>query len=392
MLAGFISKFLTCIKPKILRNWIHQFPFLFLFALPKTGIDMSLSELMHRSFTVRRDSFADEDEESEGNYTQEWGNSSPPTGKGKKNTAAKKNHGSRNQKFSFLSRQGSIIGLPKAPDTRFNSHDIAARIKCQISQKCCKKPMFSFIPKEAVGSRSSSKGSRNSSFKGYDPGSPDVTCIGRIKLKKKEVKRFKTLTSARREDPLQTENRPRRNEKRSWLKKLLSLGRRKAEVAPALPDSGCIVSTQDEQSSRASGPQLKRFTSQREPVALSNLFFQEITVRGHQSAEDQSISETESNFSDGNENENENEKKLCHDSKAGRQMIKNMAESEQAEFSVSINVKTSCSPFDTDGIGGSVRTPPCEVNLWKRRSVAAPKALQLGTNPGGLYIRKPLTV
>lgn len=352
---------------------------------------MSLSELMHRSFTVRRDSYADDDEESEGNYTQEWGNSSP---KGKKNTAAKKNNASRNQKFSFLSRQGSIIGLPKAPDTRFNSHDIAARIRCQISRKCCKKPMFSFIPKEAVGSRSSSKGSRNSSFKGYEPGSPDVSCIGRIKLKKKEVKRFKTLTSARREDPLQTESRPRRDEKRSWLKKLLSLGRRKAEVAPALPDSnsGCIANTLEKQSSRASGPQLKRFTSQREPVALSNLFFQEITVREHQSAEDQFTSETESNFSEGNENENENEKKLCHDFKAGRQMINNMEESEQEEFSVSINVKTSCSVFDTEGIGGSARTPPCEINLWKRRSVGAPKALQLGTNPGGHDIRKPLTV
>jgi len=356
---------------------------------------MSLSELMHRSFTVRRDSFADEDEESEVYYRQEGGNSSPNTGRGKKKTMAKKN-GPRNQKFSFLSRQGSIIGLPKAPDTRFKSHDIAARIRCQISRKCCKKPMFSFVPREAVGSRSSSKGSRNSSFKSYEPGSPDVTCIGRIKLKKKEVKKFKTLTSSRRQDALHPEKRPRGNEKPSWLKKLLSLGRRKAEVAPALPDSnsGCIANMREveEQSSQASGPQLKRLTSQREPAALSNLFLQEFAARGLQAAEDQSSCETESNLSEENENEIENEKKLCQDSKAGRQMIKNTEESEEAEFAASIHVKPSCSLFDTAGIGGSARTPPCEINIWKRRAVAAPRALQLAMNPYGLDTRKPLTV
>lgn len=343
---------------------------------------------------MRRDSFVDDDEESEVYYRPEGGNSSPSSGRGNKKTEAKKNNGARNQKFSFLSRQGSIIGLPRAPDTRFNSHDIAARIRCQISQKYCKKPMFAFIPREAAGSRSSSKGSRNSSFKSYEPGSPDVSCIGRIKKKKKGVKKFKTLTSSRREDSSRQERRPRGDEKMSWLKKLLSLGRRKSEVAPALPDSnsGSLANTQDieEQNSQAAGPQLKRFTSQREPFGLSNLFLQEVAAREHQSAEDHSTCETESSFSEETENEIENEKKLCHDSKAGRQMIKNRGES--ADFSASDSVKSSCSLFDTAEVGGSESTPPTEINLWKRRSVAPPRALQLAINAYGLDTRKPLTV
>lgn len=345
---------------------------------------------------MRRDSFADDDEESEVYYRPEGGNSPPSTGRGNNKTASKKNNGSRNQKFSFLSRQGSIIGLPRAPDTRFKSHDIAARIRSQISQKYCKKPMFAFVPREAGASRSSSKGSRNSSFKSFEPGSPDVSCIGRIKKKKKGVKKLKTLTSSRREDSLQQERRPPRNEKMSWLKKLLNLGKRKSEVAPALPDSnsGCLANTRDieEESSQAAGPQLKRFTSQREPFGSSNLFLQEIAARELQSAEDQSTCETESNFSEETENELENEKKLCHDSKAGQQLMKNKGESEEAEFSASASVKSICSLFDTAEIGGSTRSPPSEINLWKRRSVAPPRVLQLAINPYGLDTRKPLTV
>lgn len=374
---------------------------------------MTPSELMNSSSTVSSDSFVDEDDdESEGNCREEGGNSSPNRSKEKK-TTPKANGVSGNSRFSCLSRRGFIIGLPKVPDTRFKSHDFAARIRCKITGKGCKKPSFTFIPKEAMGNRSSSgnRGSGNNSFKTYEPGSPDVSCVGRIKLKQKDVKKLKTLTSACRKD-----RQPRKSQgtgKLSWFKKMFNLGRTKVEAGTALPDSRGASSDnpqnlqniveeeadkrqnvwdimeEEEENSRASVPRLsdlKRFASQREPAALSHLFFEDTNeserqIPAAESGDNQSAKVMESNLSE----EKKIASKLSEDSKPAEEggLKKEMA---------GIVVHSDSSLFATDGLEASARTPPCEINLWKRRSVAAPRALELATNHYGLLMRKPLTV
>lgn len=365
---------------------------------------------MHSSSTLSSDSFVDEDDdESEENCREEGGNSSPDRCKEKK-TTAKNNGVSGSCRFSCLSRRGFIIGLPKVPDTRFKSNDFAARIRCKITGKGCKKPSFTFIPKEAMGNRTSSgnRGSGNNSFKTYEPGSPDVSCVGRIKLKQKDVKKLKTLTSACRED-----RQPRKSAgtgKLSWFKKMFNFRRGKVEAATALPDSRGASSDnpqnvveekadnpqnvrdiveEEEESSRASVPRLsdlKRFSSQREPTALSQLFFEDTNESERQqpaaeSGDNQSAKVMESNFSE----ENKIARKLSEDSKPAEEGV-------SKEEMAGIDVHSNCSLFDTDGLGASARTPPCDINLWKRRSVAAPRALELKTNHYGLDMRKPLTV
>lgn len=388
---------------------------------------------MHSSSSLSSGSFVDEeDDKSEGNCREEGGNSSPNSGTGKKKKTANNNGGFRIHRFSCLSRKGFIIGLPKVPDTRFRSPDFAARIRCRITGKGCKKPSFSFIPKEALGDSriSGNKGGGINSFKTYEPGSPDVSCIGRIKLKTKEAKKLKTLTSARRED--QSPRKPQGNGKLQWWKNLCNFGWRKVESPVVLPDSRVGASgfpqnvrdiVEEEESSRAFVPRLadlkrfasqrepaalpdsrgagdiveeesshasvprlsdlKRFASQREPAALSNLIFQDTDARERQqpvaeSGDDQVM---ESNFSE----ENEINGKLCENSKPAE-------EEGLKEEMAGIDVHSNCSQVDTVGARGSARTPPCEINLWKRRSVAAPTALELETHHYGFDMRKPLTV
>jgi len=57
-----------------------------------------------------------------------------------------------------------------------------------------------------------------------------------------------------------------------------------------------------------------------------------------------------------------------------------------------IDVASNCSVLNKVGVEESARTPPCEINLWKRRSVAPPRALDLKPDHYGLDMRKPLTV
>lgn len=62
-----------------------------------------------------------------------------------------------------------------------------------------------------------------------------------------------------------------------------------------------------------------------------------------------------------------------HDSKPAKEegLKEKMAE---------IDVVSNFSLFDMNGIGGSMCTPPSNINMWKRCSVATPRALQLRAN------------
>lgn len=360
---------------------------------------MTPSESIHTSSSLGSESFADEeDDKSEWNWRR-GANSSPDSGKGKKKTAAKENVRSASCRFSCLSRKGFIIGLPKVPDTRFRSQDFAARIRCRLTGKGCKKPSFSFIPREALGDShiSGNKGGGINSFKTYEPGSPDVSCIGRIKLKTKEAKKLKTLTSARRED--RQPRKPQEDGKLGWFKKLCKFGKRKVESTMAFPDSRVAASDnlqnvqdfveEEEERSCASVPRLsdlKRFASQREPSALSNFVFQDTDARERpqpvvESGDDQAARVMESDFSGKNE----------INSKSGEDSKPAEAEGLKKEMA-GIDVDSNCSEFNKVGVGESARTPPCEINLWKRRSVAPPRALELKSHHYGLDMRKPLTV
>lgn len=358
---------------------------------------MTPSELIHTSSSLGSESFVDEeDDKSEWNW-RHGSNFSPNSGKGKKKTAGKENVGSGSCRFSCLSRKGFIIGLPKVPDTRFRSQDFAARIRCRLTGKGCKKPSFSFIPQEALADSrfSGHKGGGMNSFKTYEPGSPDVSCVGRIKLKTKEAKKLKTLTSARRED--RQPRNPQEDGKLGWFKKLCNFSRRKVESTVTFPDSRVAASDDlqnvgdnvEEERSRASVPRLsdlKRFASQREPSALSNFVFQDTDARERQqpvaeSGDDQSDRVMESDLS----GKDEINSKSCENSKPDEEegLKKEMA---------GIGVASNCSVLNKVGVEESARPPPCEINLWKRRSVAPPTALDLKPHHYGLDMRKPLTV
>ncbi|GLJ54143.1 hypothetical protein SUGI_1159960 [Cryptomeria japonica] len=272
----------------------------------------------------------------------------------------------------------SIIGLPKRPDTKFRKGDFSARLRSSISRKCKRStaPLFSAVPREAMGN---SKGSGNS-FKIYDPGSPDVSCLGRIKLKQKNGVKLKAIGSNGSEgrrfwSKEGGSSSSQRQGRLSWIKKLFSFSsKRKTQVqvhgSNRTPVSQELPSQTESFSPRLSYShvsQLKRFNSQREPDALSNFSADDVEIWAQESAEEACP----------NESWKEDEEFEGGKKPPAKEF---WGEGEEEEEEDQSDVSLS-----------SPQPAVSEINLWKRRSVAPPRVLELNKRYA-FDTRRPVTV
>eukprot|EP01018_Ginkgo_biloba_P013269 Gb_32304 [translate_table: standard] len=196
-----------------------------------------------------------------------------------KKQTAKRASSAGNSIFGCLSRKASIIGLPKPPDTEFKKEDYAARIRSGIVAKYRSGTVFSIIPRDAAEVHE-----KATSFESCEPTSPNVSCIGRVKLKQKEAMKLKALRNVdgcgkahgdQYAPPAETKAKRRP----SWLKKLFCGNN--YELEPSVASDSSYHSKHlylyDAEVSHDDLPdqlrQLKRLTFSRESSELSNLNF-----------------------------------------------------------------------------------------------------------------------
>jgi len=239
--------------------------------------------------------------------------------------------------------------------------DYCPRGRNSFSSRGYSGPMISIIPQEVRGKK------KDSGFESQEPTSPKVSCIGQVKLRKKKchskVKAKVKDQSGDRPKEIGSERCSPRGAKTSQLKKFFFISRDNKKPEQPVSDS--------ESTGEAVAPslgQLKRFSCGRDTGgSLANVF--QDSLRG-----DSTCSPTNKSEDSGDEREVENPRNEDRSKKKSPVLI---------SHSGPLLSQPLPKPATTDG-------QPCEINLWKRRSVAPPMALNLKRSYG-LEMRQPST-
>lgn len=250
--------------------------------------------------------------------------------------------------------------------------DYCIRGRNSFSSRGYSGPMISIIPQEVRGKK------KDSGFESQEPTSPKVSCIGQVKLRKKKG-HSKVKAKVKEKDTDQSGDRPKeigsercspRGAKTSQLKKFFFISRDNKKPEQPLSDS--------ESTGEAVAPslgQLKRFSCGRDTGgSLANVF--------------QDLLQGDSTCSPTNKSEDSGDEKR---SASDDREVENPRNEDRSKKKSPVLISHSGpllsqplpKPATTDG-------QPCEINLWKRRSVAPPMALNLKRSYG-LEMRQPST-
>lgn len=288
--------------------------------------------------------------------------------------------------------------------------DYSARARRSFSGRGYSGPMISIVPKEAREKK------RDSGFESQEPTSPKVSCIGQVKLKKKMSKakvKEKDRTGDRDRDrpvlrinEIKSEHSSLRGVKALQLKKFFTISREK-KPAQTVSDSEFIP-----EAGVPSLGRLKRFSSGRHRgVSLENVFQDSVQVDFTCSPTNKSEDSSDEDWADvkkyashdqelespKNEDEdpelesptNENEDQELENPKNEDedQKLENPKNQDQGQKLIFHSDTLLSEPLPKPA---ATVVQPSEINLWKRRSVAAPGALDLKRS-FRLEMREPAT-
>lgn len=248
--------------------------------------------------------------------------------------------------------------------------DYSARGRPNCHARGFSGPLISIIPQEAREKK------KDNEFESHEPTSPKVSCIGQVKLKKIKCQ-AKVRPNGREKGKDQHGNRPPmlrtkeiesepcspREAKASKLKKLLHMSREKKPAER--PVSGAEPTAAAVQVPKLG--QLKRFTSGRDQGAsLENIYRDSIR---------------------GDEEYNGDVRRSAWDDLE----VENRKHESRNQEKLSVLIAHS-GPLLREPLPKPTKAnaQPSEINLWKRRSVAPPIALDLESSYG-LETREPTT-
>lgn len=229
--------------------------------------------------------------------------------------------------LNFLPRAASVVMFqnpPFSPNREKRSSDNQNKIKANAA-KGFSGPIISIIPKEAR------KKVKNGSFESQEPTSPKVSCMGQIKHKQK-IHKAKRVSPPR--PPQEAEPKPQPIKKKpSTMKRLFSMKKSYGSTVdkPSVPERAPSLD------------QMKRFSSGRDAFSNFDWTAQSGPLDGRSYYSDEEIG-------DSDEEEREAQKEVI------------------IPFSA---------PMKLGGGGGISLEPRKEVCLWKRRTIAPPRPLQL---------------
>eukprot|EP01018_Ginkgo_biloba_P010470 Gb_28793 [translate_table: standard] len=293
-------------------------------------------------------------------------------------TTTTKKMGNRagNAILAFLPKTQSMVSYPMAPFSPgrdVKRPDLWSKLRSNACRSSYSGPIISIIPKEAIGKK------KGHSFESQEPTSPKVSCIGQVKLKKKQ-------TIKKSEEACKDQNRHESQQKakdRSSLPAQLAEQEIKSAFTPKVSKLKKLLHMGS--NNRGHGSQslnvhteepcyprlgkLKRFSGGREPPALANLFkdvgFSQDDPSPQRPEYEEDLDDEGNNLGASNQLGDYDDYKPALVAHSG-----------------SILTTPLPKPAPKDG--------PSEINLWKRRSVAPPMDLNLKKSYN-LEIRNPST-
>lgn len=263
--------------------------------------------------------------------------------------------------------------------------DYATRGRTNCNARGFSGPLVSIIPQEAREKK------EDNGFESREPTSPKVSCIGQVKLKKVRCQAKVRPNTKEKPKDIQHGNRPVLQTKEiesepasspgqakaSKLKKLLHMSReKKAEqpVSRAEPTAAAVVPTLG---------QLKRFSSGRDKGAtLANIYQDSIRGDSTYNGDVKRYAWDDSEVRNP-KNEYRNEALISHSGPLLRKPLPKPANEALISQSGPLLRVPLPKPAMANG-------QPSEINIWKRRSVAPPMALDLERSYG-LEMREPST-
>ncbi|KAL7261691.1 hypothetical protein ACSBR1_000168 [Camellia fascicularis] len=238
---------------------------------------------------------------------------------------------SKNKFLKFLPKAASAVTFQSPPFSPTKDKRCSDRLKTHIG-KGFSGPIISIIPEEA---RRKTNNSRFEEPQEQEPTSPKVSCMGQIKHKNKNRNENKNKTKKKKEKsvPMPKEFKPVMSTKSSTFQNVLPGRKSDSSVAdrPKLPDRAPSLS------------QMRRFASGRDSNTKFDWTAQIMPVDGDD--------DSRSYYSD------------------------EEIEGEEREIIIPFSAPI-LGGGNGDGVGLEKRK---EINLWKRRTMAQPRPLQVNT-------------
>lgn len=249
----------------------------------------------------------------------------------------------KNKIFKILPKAAAAVAVtfqnpPFSPGRDHKSrHDNATRWHRHHANKGFSGPIVSMIPNEA---RRKPNGDRNG-IDDQEPTSPKISCMGQIKNKKKQTKKANASSSTSRD--IEVKNKHVSAFQRMLLhgvKPKLSVGRKSSASAPDQDNKDALA----DKAPRVS--QMKRFASGRDAFANFDWKARQVAPE-----------EMDDCYSD-------------------EDRVESDAEEEDEDVKIPFSAPILVGGSVGDGVVLNLK-PRKEINLWKRRTMAPPRPLQL---------------